>query len=48
MGGTLATEGWVDNHWGLILWKQAGMLCLDPTETRRWSWEEMMAQLLYR
>lgn len=47
-GCTLATEDWVNNHWGLILWKQAGMLCLDPTEARRWSWEESMAQLLYR
>lgn len=47
-GCTLATEDWVYNHWGLILWKQAGMLCLDPTEARRWSWEETMNQLQYR
>lgn len=48
MGCTLATEGWVYNHWGLILWKQAGMLCLDPSEALRWSWEETVAQLRYR
>lgn len=47
-GCTLATEDWVYNHWGLILWKQAGMLCLDPTEAQRWSWEETIKQLLYR
>ena len=47
-GCTLATEDWVRNHWGLILWKQAGMLCLDPTEARRWSWEGTIDQLRYR
>ena len=47
-GCTLVTEDWVYNHWGLILWKQAGMLCLDPTEAQRWSWEETMNQLRYR
>lgn len=47
-GCKLATEDWVYNHWGLILWKQAGMLCLDPSEAQRWSWEEMIRQLLYR
>ena len=47
-GCTLATEDWVSNHWGLILWKQAGMVCLDPTEARKWSWEETILQLLYR
>jgi len=48
VGCTLATEDWVYNHWGLILWKQAGLLCLEPTEARRWSWEEAIKQLLYR
>ena len=47
-GCILATENWVHNHWGMILWKQAGMLCLDPTEALRWSWEETMDQLRYR
>lgn len=50
---TLATKAWVDNHWGLILWKLAGMVTLDPEseaneDTRRWCWPEVIRQLLYR
>lgn len=50
---TLATKPWVDNHWGLILWKLAGMVMLDPEketkpEMKRWSWAEVIRQLLYR
>jgi breast cancer 2 susceptibility protein len=53
MGGNLATQGWVDNHWTLILWKLAGMAALDPmreleVDRKRWSWTEMMRQLRYR
>jgi breast cancer 2 susceptibility protein len=53
IGCSLATKPWVDNHWGLILWKLAGMVCLDPeTESdssrRRWSWANVIRQLLYR
>jgi breast cancer 2 susceptibility protein len=52
-GCSLATKAWVDNHWGLILWKLAGMLCLDPESeadptTRRWTWAHVMKHLLYR
>ncbi|PCH34230.1 hypothetical protein WOLCODRAFT_135579 [Wolfiporia cocos MD-104 SS10] len=52
-GCHLATKEWVDNHWGLILWKLAGLVCLEPEreaspDTRRWSWNEVMRQLLYR
>ncbi|KAJ7070740.1 hypothetical protein C8F01DRAFT_392979 [Mycena amicta] len=52
-GCSLATKLWVDNHWCLILWKLAGMVCLEPElerdpRTTRWSWEEVMRQLLYR
>ncbi|EIM83586.1 uncharacterized protein STEHIDRAFT_62664, partial [Stereum hirsutum FP-91666 SS1] len=52
-GCSLATKEWVDNHWGLILWKLAGMVCLDPgrerdMDARRWSWDEVMRQLRYR
>ncbi|KAL1737489.1 hypothetical protein EV714DRAFT_241592 [Schizophyllum commune] len=54
-GCTLATKPWVDNHWCLILWKLAAMVALDPEdETRpkdshkRWCWEEVINQLLYR
>ena len=52
-GCELATQEWVDNHWSLILWKLAGMVCLQPQleadpATRRWCWEEVINQLLYR
>lgn len=52
-GCSLATKPWVDNHWGLILWKLAGMVALDPErETaiarKRWCWAEVIRQLLYR
>lgn len=53
IGCSLANESWVKNHWGLILWKLAGMVALDPeTETdytrKRWCWREVINQLLYR
>jgi len=52
-GCTLATKPWVDNHWCLVLWKLAGMVALDPAkeailEQKRWCWEEVIRQLLYR
>ncbi|KAG6332539.1 hypothetical protein ID866_6550 [Astraeus odoratus] len=52
-GCTLATKSWVENHWGLILWKLAGMAALDPkTESdssqKRWCWSEVIRQLRYR
>jgi breast cancer 2 susceptibility protein len=52
-GCTLATKPWVDNHWALVLWKLAGMVCLDPEREsdgreKRWCWGEVMRQLLYR
>ncbi|KAJ7654824.1 hypothetical protein B0H17DRAFT_1099452 [Mycena rosella] len=52
-GCSLATKLWVDNHWCLILWKLAGMVCLEPEresdpQTKRWCWAEVMRQLLYR
>ena len=53
LGCSLATKPWVDNHWGMILWKLAGLVCLEPEReqdaaTRRWCWPEVMRQLLYR
>ncbi|KAF5352763.1 hypothetical protein D9756_005896 [Leucocoprinus leucothites] len=53
LGCTLATKAWVDNHWGLVLWKLAGMVALDPDSesdprTKRWCWTEVKRQLLYR
>ncbi|KZT73350.1 hypothetical protein DAEQUDRAFT_465445 [Daedalea quercina L-15889] len=52
-GCDLATQEWVNNHWSLILWKLAGMVCLEPQleadpTTRRWCWQEVISQLLYR
>ncbi|KAH9897778.1 hypothetical protein C8Q73DRAFT_779673 [Cubamyces lactineus] len=52
-GCHLATQEWVTNHYGLILWKLAGMVCLEPErerdpKTRRWCWPEVIGQLLYR
>ncbi|THH27674.1 hypothetical protein EUX98_g6517 [Antrodiella citrinella] len=52
-GCSLATLEWVENHWALLLWKLAGMVCLDParekdTEKKRWCWKEVMKQLKYR
>ena len=54
-GCTLATKPWVDNHWCLILWKLAAMVALDPEDetrpkdsSKRWCWEEVINQLLYR
>ncbi|KZP25285.1 hypothetical protein FIBSPDRAFT_820691 [Athelia psychrophila] len=52
-GCTLVTKPWVDNHWAMVLWKLAGMVCLDPEREsngrdKRWCWGEVMRQLLYR
>ncbi|KAI0785380.1 hypothetical protein BC629DRAFT_1700031 [Irpex lacteus] len=52
-GCSLATKEWVENHWCLILWKLAGMVCLDPESElvegkKRWCWGEVMRQLRYR
>ena len=52
-GCRLATPQWVDNHYGLILWKLAGMVALQPEQERdptkqRWCWDEVTRQLLYR
>ncbi|KAI8990626.1 hypothetical protein BD414DRAFT_514365 [Trametes punicea] len=53
LGCHLSTQEWVTNHYGLILWKLAGMVCLEPEReqdphTRRWCWQEVIRQLLYR
>jgi breast cancer 2 susceptibility protein len=53
MGCILATKPWVDNHWSLILWKMAGMACLEPRREQDpnkkvWCWSEVMRQLRYR
>ncbi|EJD48051.1 hypothetical protein AURDEDRAFT_61787 [Auricularia subglabra TFB-10046 SS5] len=47
-----ATQQWVENHFGLILWKLSGMIAndADPYDAlmKRWNWAEVMAQLNYR
>ena len=53
LGCKLVTEEWVSNHWTLILWKLAGMVCLDPEaedddDRKRWCWPEVIRQLRYR
>jgi len=40
---------WVQNHWGLILWKLAALVRHKPAEVcRLWTWTEMCRQLRYR
>ncbi|VDC05801.1 unnamed protein product [Peniophora sp. CBMAI 1063] len=52
LGGTLASRPWVDNAWSMILWKLAGLACLDPqreqTPDKRWSYAHVLEQLRYR
>ena len=53
LGCRLATQQWVTNHYGLILWKLSGLVCLEPEremnpKTKRWCWSEVMRQLRYR
>ncbi|KAK0538936.1 hypothetical protein OC842_001133 [Tilletia horrida] len=40
---------WVQNHWGLVLWKLAAMVRHKPEDVYRlWTWREMCRQLRYR
>lgn len=48
-GCSNADMPWVQNHWTLILWKLAAMVRLEPSSaSNRWSWNELIRQLLYR
>ncbi|SPO40576.1 uncharacterized protein PSFLO_06058 [Pseudozyma flocculosa] len=48
-GCPYADERWVRNHWRLILWKMASLTRHRPDEAGwRWSWDELIRQLLYR
>ena len=54
-GCKLATKDWVQCQWSLILWKLAGMACLDPKGEviegggkEKWAWEEAKGQLKQR
>ncbi|KAK0563990.1 hypothetical protein OC861_004526 [Tilletia horrida] len=40
---------WVQNHWGLVLWKLAAYVRHKPERVfELWSWSEVMRQLRYR
>ncbi|SNX85036.1 related to Rad51-associated protein Brh2 [Melanopsichium pennsylvanicum] len=48
-GCTNTNLAWVQNHWTLILWKLAATVRLEPSSAvHRWSWDEVVRQLLYR
>ena len=52
-GHTMASQHWVSNHWGLILWKLAGLAAFNPKhecdpQRKRWCWGEVMRQMRYR
>lgn len=48
-GCSLVKKEWVLNHWILIVWKLANMTLLWPdTQAPRWTFEEVLNQLLYR
>ncbi|KAG9028496.1 hypothetical protein FRB95_006397 [Tulasnella sp. JGI-2019a] len=48
-GCNLATPEWVDNHWGMILWKLASLICAYPNLLKdKWTYHEVVNQLLYR
>lgn len=48
-GCRLATLPWVENHWGMILWKNAGLIRTQPEIfDQKWNWGEMIEQLKYR
>jgi hypothetical protein len=48
-GCTLVAEDWAANHWGMILWKLASLVCSCPSLfEEKWSFDEVIRQLLYR
>jgi len=48
-GCSLVKKDWVENHWILVVWKLANMVVLWPeTYASRWSFKEVLNQLLYR
>ncbi|KAF8323921.1 hypothetical protein DL93DRAFT_2104290 [Clavulina sp. PMI_390] len=47
-GCRLATPEWTRNHWGLVLWKRAGIVCCKPNSFRElWNFEGMCEALNY-
>ena len=48
-GAELATDRWVANHWGLILWKLAAQVRAKPSLIDdKFTWAEIIRQLKYR
>ena len=48
-GCTLVGEDWTTNHWGMILWKLASLICSCPSLfEEKWCFDEVIRQLLYR
>ncbi|TIA86186.1 hypothetical protein E3P99_03756 [Wallemia hederae] len=47
-GCTNINQRWVDNHWRFIVWKLASVIRSCPSEMPRWSYDEVVRQLLYR
>lgn len=48
-GARLAKLPWIENHWGMILWKIAGLIRAEPALfDKRWNWDEVIGQLKYR
>jgi hypothetical protein len=48
-GCSLVEKAWVENHWIMILWKLANTVLLWPSsQANRWSFQEVITQLLYR
>lgn len=48
-GCTLLEREWLQNHWSLIIWKLANTVLMWPaTQAERWSFREVLNQLLYR
>ncbi|KAK4700401.1 breast cancer 2 susceptibility protein, partial [Phenoliferia sp. Uapishka_3] len=48
-GCSLATSPWIDNHWGLIVWKLASLTRTRPDfRSTYWHWQAAVDQLKYR
>lgn len=47
-GCTRITRSWVDNHWPLVLWKRASIICCKPSLLTSWTFEAVCTELKYR